>query len=225
MNAMQRVGRFALLGVVLSLAGVWFGDNFAPAKDDAKKNTKFPQQILIIRHAEKTGDADDVHISKKGQERAEVLYKLFEASKERPEPFPTPDFIFAASNSKGSHRPVETVTPFAMKLKMTINDTFSDKLSAAPSATEDKNKAEKGQGMLGLRDKVFGDEKYFGKTILVSWRHGAIPELAKTLKATKTPDKWKDEIFDRVWQITYDDKGEATFLDRPQRLLPGDAEK
>ena len=35
----------------------------------------------------------------------------------------------------------------------------------------------------------------------------------------------EDTVFDRVWQITYDDQGNATFRDRPQRLLPGDSEK
>jgi hypothetical protein len=220
MNAMQRIGRFAKLAVVLSVASVWFIGTNASAQDSAKKNTKVPQQVLIIRHAEKTGEKDDIHLSKKGKERTEVLYKLFVASKDRPDPFPTPDFIFAASNSKGSHRPLETVTPLAMKLKMSINDMFDSKLPAA-GALDGKEKT----GMLGLRDKLFSESKYFGKTILVSWRHSTLPELAKTLKASKTPAKWEDEIYDRVWQITYDDQGNATFLDRPQRLLPGDAEK
>src|SRR5579862_5355950 len=142
MRITQRVGRFTLMAAVaLSVVGVCFSCTFAPAKDAAKKNTKFPQQILIIRHAEKTGDKDDIHLSKAGQERAEVLYKLFEASKERPEPFPTPDFIFAASKSKDSNRPIETVTPLAKKLKLTIIDTFDSKLPPA-NPGEDKEKAD-----------------------------------------------------------------------------------
>jgi YD repeat-containing protein len=32
-------------------------------------------------------------------------------------------------------------------------------------------------------------------------------------------------VFDRVWQLSYDDAGRVTFRDRPQRLLPRDAEK
>src|SRR5262249_40034999 len=128
MNVMQRVGRSAMLAAVLSVAGVWFSGTIARAQDEARKNTRYPQQVLIIRHAEKTGDKADVHLSKQGQERAEVLYQLFVASKDRPDPFPTPDFIFAASNAKDSQRPLETVTPFAMKLKLPINDTYQSKL-------------------------------------------------------------------------------------------------
>jgi hypothetical protein len=225
MSALRRVGRVSLIMAVLGLVGTWLCLEQSPAQDTAKKNTKYPQYILIIRHAEKTGDKDDVHLSKPGQERAEALYKLFEASMERPEPFPTPDYIFAASNSKDSQRPIETVTPLAKKLKQTINDNFESKLPAELSPKDGTAKTAKGTGMLGLRDDIFGEKKYFGKTILVSWRHGTIPELAKTLKATKVPAKWEDNVFDRVWQITFDDEGNATFVDRPQRLMPGDAEK
>jgi hypothetical protein len=41
----------------------------------------------------------------------------------------------------------------------------------------------------------------------------------------QVPKHWEDAIFDRVWQITFDDKGEATFTDRPQRLLFQDSAK
>jgi hypothetical protein len=225
MNVMQRVGRPALLAAVLSVAGVWFGGGRAPAQDEPRKNTRCPQQVLIIRHAEKTGDKADVHLSGQGRERAEVLYRLFVASKDRPDPFPTPDFIIAASNASDSQRPLETVTPLAMRLKLPINDTYQSKLPPASGPDDGKDSTAKAPGMLALRDALFGEPKYFGKTILVSWRHSTLPELAKTLKASKVPAKWEDNVFDRVWQITYDDQGNAGFRDRPQRLLPGDMEK
>jgi hypothetical protein len=225
MNVMQRVGRSALLAAVLSVVGVWFGGSRAPAQDGAGKNTRYPQQVLIIRHAEKTGDKADVHLSGQGRERALVLYQLFVPSKGRPDPFPTPDFIFAASNAKDSQRPLETVTPLAMRLKLPINDTYQSKLPVASGPDDLKDDPAKGPGMVALRDTLFGQPKYFGKTILVAWRHTTIPELAKTLKAGKVPAKWDDNVFDRVWQIAYDDQGNADFRDRPQRLLPGDAEK
>ena len=225
MNVMQRVGRSALLAAALGVAGVWFGGARAPAQDPTPKNTRYPQQVLLIRHAEKTGDKADVHLSRQGRERAEVLWQLFVASQDRPDPFPAPDFIFAASNENDSQRPIETVTPLARRLKLPINDTYESKLPAALRPDDGNGKTAKGPGMLGLRDDLFGQPKYFGKTILVSWRHSTIPELAKTLKASKVPAKWEDNVFDRVWQITYDDQGNASFRDRPQRLLPGDAEK
>ncbi len=193
------------IGLLLALLGaVWLGANLAPAQD--KKNTKFPQCVLIIRHAEKTGEKGDIHLSKKGYERADALHRLFEASKERAKPFPTPDFIFAAANDKSSNRPLETVTPLAKTLKLAIHQKFDSKLPKADEKT----------GMHRLRDEIFGDSKYYGKTILVSWRHKALPELAKALKATNAPTKWEDEVFDRAWQINYDDQGTATFVNLPQ---------
>jgi hypothetical protein len=213
MQILQRAGRCAC--VVAVLVVFCCHPARALAGGDAKKNTKYPQQILVIRHAEKTGDKDDIHLSKQGKVRAEMLPQLFMASKERPDPFPTPDFLFAAAHHKDSQRPVETVTPLAMKLKLTIDDRYDNKVPTPAKKI----------GMMELRDEIFGTPKYFGKTILVSWRHSTIPELAKTLKAAKVPEKWDDNIFDRVWHITYDDQGNVTFRDRPQRLLPGDAEK
>ena len=132
MVATRRVGRFALAALVLAGGGV-------RAEDEPKKNAKFPQLILIIRHAEKTGDKADIHLSKKGVERADALSMIFEKSKERPDPFPTPDVIFAASPSKDSNRPIETVTPLAKKLKkLTIGDKYTSKVTAASPDDKDK---------------------------------------------------------------------------------------
>jgi hypothetical protein len=203
----------SIMVALFCIPGLCLGQTGAPADVRGKRNTRFPQTVLIIRHAEKTGDKEDIHLAGQGTERAAMLDRLFVASKDRPDPFPTPDFIFAATHHKDSQRPVETVTPLAMKLKLSIIDRYDNKLPP------------KKEGMAELREEIFGSPRYYGKTILVSWRHSTIPELARTFKAAKVPDKWKDEVFDRVWQIAYDDEGNATFRDRPQRLLPGDADK
>jgi hypothetical protein len=214
MRVLFRTG--LVLAPVLLLTAL--GASRAPADGEPKSAPRFPATVLIIRHAEKTGDKDDVHLSKQGQERAAVLDQLFVKSQERPDPFPTPDFIFAASEHKDSKRPVETVTPLAKKLKLTIDDRFDNKLPA-------KDKPKK-PGMVELRDELFGTPpKYAGKTVLIAWRHSTLPALATTLKAEKVPEKWDDDVFDRVWQISYDAEGRATFRDRPQRLLPKDAQK
>jgi hypothetical protein len=216
MHLPQRFRRLSALALILGAAAVCVRVTGAPADAEPKKNTKFPQHVLLIRHAEKTGDDGDVHLSKQGKERADVLDRLFQESKERPEPFPAPDFIFAAGHHKDSQRPVETVEPLAKKLKLTIIDRYDSKVPP---------KNEKMEGMAQLREEIFGSPKYYGKTVLISWRHSTLPELARTFKAAKVPEKWEDKVFDRVWQIDYDDQGNATFRDRPQRLLKGDAEK
>jgi broad specificity phosphatase PhoE len=199
----------------LIAVAVLLGCGTACPQEDGAKNVR-PRHVLMIRHAEKTGAKDDIHLSKKGVERADALFRLFEKSKERPEPFPVPDFIFAASNSTDSQRPLETVTPLAMRLKLPVDKTFKSKLTPTP------DKKEVSEGALGLRNEIYGKAKYAGKTILISWRHKALPELAKTLGAKDAPSKWESECFDRVWQLTFNERGEPTFHNRPQRLLPGD---
>ena len=176
--------------------------------------------ILIIRHAEKPQkETNDVHLSEAGKERAQRLYQLFVKSDKRPDPFPTPEFIFATHEGESSHRPVETVTPLAQKLKLTINEDYHNSIGAVVK----KGKTYK--GINSLRDDIFGNAKFAGKTVLICWHHGTIPDLAHALKAKEAPSKWKGEVFDRVWQINYNEQGEATFLDRPQQLMPGDSQK
>ena len=86
-------------------------------------------------------------------------------------------------------------------------------------------RAVKDKGILNLSQLLFSDNRYQGKTVLICWHHGTIPDLARALGATNSPDHWKSKVFDRVWQISYDDKGNTTFADRPQRLLPDDSRK
>jgi len=167
-----------------------------------ERNARFPQRVLIIRHAKKPGQEENsIHLSHEGKERADELHQLFKVSEDRPEPFPTPDFIFAAKMSKHSNRSVETVTPLAKKLKRPINAAFRD------------------EDFENLAHEILRNQKYAGKTILICWHHGTAPELANRLGAANAPGRWKDSVFDRVWQINYDKTGTVTFSDLPQQLL------
>jgi hypothetical protein len=172
------------------------------------EKTYYPREILIIRHAEKPPEeSKSFDLSAEGNARAAALPDLFKTSEKRPNPFAAPDFIFAAKNTKHSHRPLETVAPLAKKLNRTVNSQFAD---------EDFSK---------LADEIFQNSKYAGKTILISWHHGMIPPLAQKLKAMGMPEHWKGTVFDRVWQITYDAQGKSKFVDLPQQLLPKDSQK
>jgi broad specificity phosphatase PhoE len=162
-----------------------------------------PRQVMLIRHAEKPADDDSIHLSAEGQRRAEALSKLFERSRDRPDPFPKPDFIFATRPSKHSNRPVETVTPLAKSLNRYLfaefeNDEYS-KLAA----------------------ELLTNSSYKGKAVLVCWHHGTIADLARKLNAADVPDHWKDSAFDRVWVITYSG-GSGTLQKRHQHLMPVD---
>ena len=166
-----------------------------------------PHHILLIRHAEKPEREEmSVHVTPIGKKRAELLPDLFVKSASRPEPFPRPDFVFAAKNSKNSHRSVET-------------------MRRAPSRTaEAATHAEvKEQVTRSLAKELLTEHKFAKKTVLVAWHHGKIPELAKALGATDAPATWPSASFDRVWEITYHGSGKITFRDRPQSLMPDDS--
>jgi hypothetical protein len=213
------------IGVVIALAA-WAAVGLDPDATRAAgragvEDSPHPRHVLIIRHAEKTGDKEDVHLSRRGRERADILDRLFTAGPDRPDPFPRPDVLIAASDHKDSHRPIETLSPLAKKLALTLDTRFDSKLPAPA----DQASAPKKLRLSDLRDELFGTPKYTGKTVLVAWRHSTIPALAAALKADKVPEKWDDAVFDRVWQIDYDKAGAATFRDRPERLLPGDSGK
>ncbi|HEX3146713.1 MAG TPA: hypothetical protein VHR66_01350 [Gemmataceae bacterium] len=166
-----------------------------------------PREVFIIRHAEKPLDENDVHLNQAGRNRAEAIPKLFQKSDTRPDPLPKPDFLFAAKNSKHSHRTVETIAPLAKKLKMDIDTRFDSEDFAI------------------LAKEVLTNPRYANKTIFISWRHGHIPDLARALKATDAPDNWKDRVFDQIWTITYGAGGKAMFAKHQQALMPGDGKE
>ena len=157
-----------------------------------------PKQVLIIRHAEKTGLKTDIHLNPRGYQRAAALPRLF------PSRFDTPQALFATHRSAHSNRPVETITPLAQALHLGIDDRFG----------EDDHKA--------LAKTILSGASYRGETILVCWHHGRIPALAAALGVKHPPSPWPDGQYDRVWQIQY--SGETvSFADLPQHLLEGDS--
>ena len=158
-----------------------------------------PHIVMIIRHAEKPDDDKDPNLSPQGYQRADALAKVI------PEHFPRPDYLIATKKGKASARPYETITPLSKALAEPIEATFKDEQFAE------------------VAHEVLTDAKFDGKTVLIAWHHGKIPELAKALGVTDAPEKWNSAVFDRVWKITYDN-GTPTFQNLPQHALPGDSQ-
>jgi hypothetical protein len=156
-----------------------------------------PRQVLVIRHAEKTGPSAGVSLNLRGCQRAAALPRLF------PCPFDTPDFILAAAPTKRSNRPVETVAPLAASLYLEIDVRFRK------------------EDILGIASELFSDPAYAAKTILVCWHHKGIPALAKAL-GVPDPPLWDERRFDRVWRIEFLEE-RAALTDLPQLLLEGDS--
>lgn len=181
---------------------------FAQKKTQGSEAGTAPRSILIIRHAEKPPDGDRSRdLSPPGIARARALTELFTASAKRPNPFPKPDVIFAASNTKQSRRPLATAATLGAALGVKIDTRFRD------------------EAVVALARELLQRRKYVGKTVLIVWRQGTIPDLARALRAKDAPRAWKDSVFDRVWEITYDERGQAAFQDRPQQLMSGDSSR
>jgi phosphohistidine phosphatase SixA len=192
----SRIGWCGLLVGVLAFGS----DHTLPAADRAANG---PRIVMIIRHAEKPPGAKaekDPNLSSRGYERAAALAKVI------PERFPKPDFLIATKRTKSSNRPVETITPLSNVLHEPIESTFKD------------------EAFERLAHAVLTNPKYAGKVVLIAWHHGKIPDLAKALGAEDVPNKWNSQVFDRVWQITYDN-GAATWKDLPEDALPGDSKQ
>src|SRR5213596_3368333 len=117
--------------------------------------------VLIIRHAEDADSGDG--ISPLGETRAEAYknyFLNFTVDSKRLEP----KVVFAAKDSKKSHRPRLTVEPFAKAANLKIDTRFGNNQSAELAA-----------------DLRANDH---GKVILICWRHPYIPALLGALGAT-----------------------------------------
>ena len=163
--------------------------------------------VLIIRHAEDAGSGDG--ISPLGQERAEAYknyFLNFTIDSKRLEP----KAVFAAKDSKKSHRPRLTLEPFAKAAKLKIDTRFGNSQSAELAA-----------------DLRANDQ---GKVILICWRHPYIPALLGALGATpKTflPNgKWPGAVYNWVILLSFDQDGHlipSSSRRINEHLLPGDS--
>src|SRR5206468_1898591 len=109
--------------------------------------------VLIIRHAEDGGTGHD--LAPRGHERAEAYknyFLNFTVDSKRLEPA----VIFAAKDSKQSHRPRLTVEPFAKAAKLRIDSRFGNNQSVELAADLRANQQ--------------------GKVILICWRHPYVPD-------------------------------------------------
>jgi hypothetical protein len=166
-----------------------------------------PAEVLIIRHGEKIDD-NDPNLSPKGYKRAAALPALF-MNDARFLEFGRPVAIYAGSpkHTDGSVRPLQTIQPTAKALGLKPITEFESKDYASMVADVMKKRA------------------YNGKTVLISWPHDEIPDMAHEfgMKNKHVPD-WKGSIFDRVWKIHFSSDGDVTsFEDVPQHVLPGDS--
>jgi phosphohistidine phosphatase SixA len=145
-----------------------------------------PGRILLMRHAEKTGKTDDIYLSAEGVKRAERLVKYI------PQTFGRPDFIYAAARSKRSIRSIETVKPLAAALGLEVQYHIEDK------------------DFKTLVTEIFSKPEYRGKTIVICWHHGKLPEIAALLGGQESnyPESWPQDVFNLILDFRYDPKSD-----------------
>lgn len=164
--------------------------------------------VLIIRHAE--DPANGHGLSHRGKERAEAYanyFQHFTVDSKRLEP----NAVLVAADSKHSHRPRLTVTPFAKAANLPIDNRFANKQPADLAAELRAN--------------------YQGKVILICWHHGQIPAVLRALgasPATLLPGgKWPRDVFDWLIMVSFDENGHV-IPDRTRRitehLVQGDSQ-
>src|SRR5437867_6481359 len=164
--------------------------------------------VLIIRHAEDAGSGDG--ISPLGQERAEAYkdyFLKFTVDSKRREP----QAIFAAKDSKKSHRPRLTVEPFAKAAQLKIDTRFGNNQSADLAADLRANQQ--------------------GKVILICWRHPYVPALLGALganpKSFLPKGKWPGAVYDWVILLSFDQDGRlipSSSRRINEHLMPGDSQ-
>ena len=180
---------------------------FAEPPHDGKSDALKNAVILVIRHAEKPGDGQG--LSDEGEIRAQAYVNYFKNFTIDGQPLKL-DYIFAAADSKASHRPRLTIEPTSKALGLAIDSRFKDK-DFQELANE-------------IKAKPHGTE------ILIAWHHGEIPALLRALGAY--PDKnipnakWPESVFGWVIQLRYDADGRLTETKRiNEKLLPNDSDK
>ncbi len=164
-----------------------------------------PAQILIIRHGEKPTVGDEgIHLSPRGQQRAEALVDFF-LYHPKMNQMGVPVALFAASAKKqnGSVRPYETLLPLSEKMNLQIIRSFKSG-DEAQIATE-----------------ILNNPQYDGKNIVICWVRDELPLLAQAL-GIAAPPKWASPVFNQVWKIEYYENGKSILKEIPQNLLPGD---
>jgi hypothetical protein len=164
-----------------------------------------PKEIIIIRHAEEPG-GNSIHLSSRGQKRAEVLADFFQTNRVVTR-YGLPVALFAPrSRPNQSKRSEETLTPTSLALGETIREPFTQ------------------EQYLALAQRLLRAPDLKGKTVVIAWTHSYIAALAAALGARPKPRAWKSSVYDRAWVITR--SGSRVILtDVPQRLLPGDSRR
>ncbi|MEI7529679.1 MAG: histidine phosphatase family protein [Elusimicrobiota bacterium] len=166
-----------------------------------------PAQVILIRHAEKP--AYGAGLSAQGFQRAQALVGFFRSYEA-----PAAVYAMAPKHEDSSVRAIQTVTPLAQALGLTLNTEFT---------RGQKHK---------LVNAIMAAPEYEGRLVLVCWEHDALVDIAEEFAVyggpgqqaqPAIPSYWAASVFDRAWVLNFAGGKLISFEDIPQRLLPGDS--
>jgi len=177
---------------------------------------------MFVRHGEKPGEGrrphgvdhhgerDEHSLSVKGWTRAGGLAGLFAHAPSKAHPhIVRPARILATrpTDKAKSKREMNTATPTARRLKVTIEDSHSH-----------GNEKDLVKDVLGRSEAT-----------LIVWHHGTLPELVRhfpLVNNDEIPKRWPDERFDLIWVLVRQPGAELKyrFFAVPQLLLADDEE-
>lgn len=178
-----------------------------------------PDKLMFIRHGEEpgspdgplgvtqAGETDPRSLSVRGWTRAGALVTLFDPRDAEGKPVPTrpelarPTTIVASDPSHGhSKRSLETVTPLAAALDLTVDTRFASSQTAQAA------------------DAILATTG----SVLVAWTHDEIDHIISHLTGvTPTPPHWPGGRYDLIYVLTRTASG-WRFAQVPQMLLAGD---
>ena len=163
-----------------------------------------PAQIVIIRHGEKPPVGNE--LNDQGFQRANLL-PGWVAHNSTINAYGSPVAIYAMapSSANGSVRPIQTVTPLADRLGLSLITSF----------TKDE---------LGpLTQQILNTTAYDGRTVLICWEHKVIPTMAQGFGLTQGPGNWPGAVFDVAWVLRSTANGSMGLQFIAENLLAGDA--
>jgi hypothetical protein len=190
------------------LCGILLISASAFARDHNKSSSSLANAvILIVRHAEKPDSGPG--LSPTGQGRAKAYINYFRNLTSDDQPLRI-NHIFAAADSKESHRSRLTIEPTARVLGLPIDSRFKDK------------------DVDGLAKEI--RKKSDGQVILIVWHHGEIPSLLGALGADAQEvipgGKWPADVYGWLIELRYDAKGQLVKTRRiNEKLMPDDSNK
>ncbi len=158
-----------------------------------------PAQVILIRHAEKPSTTES--LSLKGRERAAAFVPFFKSAPEV-NFYGQPTAIFTPSNSPVA---IQTVQTLAESIRVPLTKTYT---------TDQVNQ---------LTQELLTNPDHEGHMILICADQEQLPQIAAKLGAKKAPKSWEEESYDKLWILTFNDAGEVTFKNMPQKLLYGDS--